>query len=89
MGSDDRVMDESDRQLAEALLGQISAAAPRPASPAPDAEKDDQADAELGFLAAMNAYRAARANGDADAMVQAERNLQRVVRSEFTGDDAK
>lgn len=41
---------------------------------------------ETDFFRAMNAYRAARSSGDREAMEQAERHLQEVVRGELTGE---
>lgn len=41
---------------------------------------------ETDFFRAMNAYRAARSSGDREAMEQAERHLQDVVRGELAGE---
>ena len=41
---------------------------------------------ESDFFRAMNAYRAARSTGDAEAAEQAERHLRDVVRSELAGE---
>ncbi|MDO4807285.1 MAG: hypothetical protein Q4A07_08555 [Coriobacteriales bacterium] len=40
---------------------------------------------ELGFLQAMNAYRSAKAAGDAEAMRKAEDAWREQVRAELTG----
>lgn len=40
---------------------------------------------ELGFLQAMNAYRAAKASGDAEAVRKAEDAWREQVRSELAG----
>lgn len=53
-----------------------------------DEQNKDECEAELGFLAAMHAYRAAKNSGDKEAMQRAEDAWRERVRAELTGSDA-
>jgi len=77
--SDEALVARLSRELAE--RGYASAMeGPEPAAK-PDAEP--LPDDETGFLAAMGAYRAVKASGDAAAVAQAEESLRAYVRGEL------
>ncbi|MBR3317712.1 MAG: hypothetical protein IKG21_07880 [Atopobiaceae bacterium] len=46
-------------------------------------DESQEMEYELAFLSAMRAFRAARDSGDAEAIAQAEKTLQEVVRGEL------
>ena len=82
--TDQLTNDELGRQLAEQLMG----------GDLPVAMNEQQAEApedanplESDFFRAINAFRAARNDGDPDKIAAAERHLQDVVRGELTGED--
>ncbi len=79
------MLDESDEQLARELMGCLSQTGYQTAFG--DDAKDADADAGFDdFFSALNAFRAARASGDARAEAEAEDHLREVVRAELTGE---
>jgi hypothetical protein len=82
-------MDKSDEQLVNQLKGVLLAQGASTAfgdEPRPTASEDDAQGA--AFFQALNAFRAARAAGDRDAMAEAEARMQAAARAELAGDDA-
>ena len=86
-------MDADDLLLAEQLKAQLADQGLPVALPTEPAETpSDEPDAlpenplETDFFRAINAFRAARASGDAAAVAAAEERLRGVVRSELTGE---
>ena len=78
------MLDESDEQLARELMGCLSQTGYQTAF---GNEEDSVADAGFDdFFSALNAYRVARASGDARAEAEAEDHLREVVRAELTGE---
>lgn len=76
--SDEALVAKLSRELAE--QGYASAMG-KPEPDVPDAQP--LPDAEAGFLAAMGAYRAVKASGDAAAVARAEESLRAYVRGEL------
>lgn len=71
----------------EELAAEIAAALGQQGTPVVgDAPAEEDNPLETDFFRAMNAYRAARNSGDREAMEQAERHLQDVVRGELAGE---
>ena len=78
------MLDESDEQLARELMGCLSQTGYQTAF---GNEADSDTDAGFDdFFTALNAFRAARASGDARAEAEAEDRLREVVRAELTGE---
>lgn len=75
--ADRNELDESDRRLAEALQAGIAQGTYEVGM---DAGEDD-------FMSALNAYRAAKKGGDAEAIKAAERHLQEVTRAELIANE--
>lgn len=82
-------LDESDAALAERLKGAIAQGRYEVGATEEDAARAQASDDEAGgsggsgFFEAMNAYRAARATGDAEVIARAERRLQEVTRADL------
>lgn len=84
-------MSQSNEELANELrdlLGQTGmGVAPDVGADAHHADaQQDENPLETDFFKALNAFRAARAGGDAAAMAAAEERLREVVRDELTGE---
>lgn len=83
-------MDRSDEQLVsqlkESLAGGMYQTAFAEDEAGDVAEVEDDNPLGTDFFKAINAYRAARTSGDADAVAKAERHLQDVVRGELLGE---
>ena len=78
-------MDESDASLAEALRRELVGSGRRTAfGPGNANPKDDEGGA---FLAALEAFRAAKRSGDTARTAAAEHALQDVVRAEMARDE--
>ena len=80
-------MSQTNEELAARLAQQL-ADGERPVALEVAAEDDAAGDnpLETDFFRALNAFRAARSTGDADAVAAAEEHLREVVRSELTGE---
>jgi len=80
-------MDASDEALVAKLSRELTekgyASAMERPEPATELDAQPLPDSEASFLAAMRAYRAVRASGDAAAVAQAEESLRAYVRSEL------
>lgn len=77
-------MDTSDEKLVQKLKEGIAKTGYNTAFEA-DPPAEDENPLETDFFKAINAYRAAKAKGDAQAVAEAEAHLQSTVRSELSG----
>lgn len=80
-------MDASDEALVAKLSRELAergyASAMEEPEPAAKSDTEPLPDEETGFLAAMGAYRAVKASGDAAAVARAEESLRAYVRGEL------